>query len=135
MGDIENRRRGQHEQGISFQLQRLVGDLERISLDPRTVLEAWIENTEAFETVALHQERVRSREQKELGNEIRRFAAELESAVHGLTLDDKDERLLNVKQLRDQIPRFYSASGTIPFENEPRICVRFKEEPNEGENA
>lgn len=126
--------RGKHDQGISFQLQRLVGELERISLDPRTVLMAWMEDTEAFEAVALHQEQVRSREQKELGNEIRRFAAELESAVIGLNLDDKEEQLLNVKQLRDQIPQFFIASGIIPFENEPRICVRFKEEASEDEN-
>lgn len=134
MGGLGKKTRGVHEQGVSFQFNRLLTDLERVSSDPRTILEAWMENVGAFEAAAVRQEKVRSGQKQVIAQAMRQFAGELESAVYGLLDDDLEERLLNLAQLRRKVPIFHEATAQIPFEGEPQIRVRFQEESEPEQN-
>lgn len=124
------RKRGTHETGMIFQARRLLVELEKISMDTRKILEAWLENAEEIAAAAERQEKARAVRNKNFtANQIRLFGQRLEAVIESLPDTSRAEQKIALGYLNRFTPHFTQATATIPFENEPRIRIRF-----EGEN-
>lgn len=127
----EARKRSAHETAMIFQTRRLLADLEKISMDPRKILDAWLENAEEIEAAAGRQEKARSVKNKAfLANQIRLFGMRLEAVVEVLPDASREDQETNIGILRGYLQNFIRVTASIPFENEPRIHVTFEDEAN-----